>query len=226
MTCPETALHGVQAVYEDTDLLVLHKPAGLLCVPGRGPDKHDCLSARAQQRWPGALIVHRLDQATSGLVLMARHIEAQRRLSHAFAERQVAKRYVAVVRGRMQAAGEAAEAHGGWHTIDLPIAADWERRPLRVIDHSAGKPSQTRWRALAWDAAAGTSRVELEPLTGRTHQLRVHLAAMGHAIAGDMLYADPATQALSPRLLLHACSLAFAQPFTGEPLEFHLTADF
>lgn len=217
---------GVQALFEDADLLVLHKPAGLLCVPGRGPDKQDCLSARAQERWPGALIVHRLDQATSGLVLMARHIEAQRRLSHAFAERQVAKHYVAVVRGRMQAAGEAAAAHGGWQTIDLPIAADWERRPLRVIDHSAGKPSQTRWRALAWDAAAGTTRVELEPLTGRTHQLRVHLAAMGHAIAGDMLYADPATQALSPRLLLHACSLAFAQPLTGEPLAFGLSADF
>ena len=217
---------GVQALFEDADLLVLHKPAGLLCVPGRGPDKQDCLSARAQERWPGALIVHRLDQATSGLVLMARHIEAQRRLSHAFAERQVAKRYVAVVRGHMQAPDEAAAAQGRWQTIDLPIAADWERRPLRVIDHSTGKLSQTRWRALAWDAAAGTTRVELEPLTGRTHQLRLHMAAIGHPIAGDALYGDASTQALSPRLLLHALSLAFMHPCTGAPLSFDWPAEF
>ncbi len=212
---------AVQALYEDTDILVLHKPAGLLCVPGRGPDKQDCLSARAQQRWPGALIVHRLDQATSGLVLMARHIDAQRTLSQAFAERQVHKRYVAVVQGQMQPAGE-----GAWAEIDLPIAADWERRPLRVIDPAHGKPSLTRWRAEAHDATAGTTRVLLEPVTGRTHQLRVHLAALGHAILGDALYADAATLARSPRLLLHASELALAHPATGEPLQFHWPAEF
>ncbi len=216
----------VQAVYEDTDILVLHKPSGLLCVPGRGPDKQDCLSARAQQRWPGALIVHRLDQATSGLVLMARHIDAQRRLGLAFEQRQVHKRYVAVVQGRMGNPGAAADGPGTWAEIDLPIAADWERRPLRVIDSVLGKPSLTRWCTEAHDETAGTTRVWLEPVTGRTHQLRVHLAAVGHAILGDALYADAQTLARSPRLLLHACDLALAHPATGEALQFHLAPDF
>ena len=220
MTLPEPVADGVQALYEDDDLLVLCKPSGLLCVPGRGPDKQDCLSARAQQRWPGALIVHRLDQATSGLVLMARHIDAQRRLGHAFAERQVHKRYQAVVQGQL--GGD----DGAWHDIDLPIAADWARRPLRVIDHALGKPSLTRWRALAHDTAARTTRLELEPVTGRTHQLRVHLAAIGHAILGDALYADAATQAQAPRLLLHASQLAFMHPMTGAPITLESAADF
>ena len=210
----------VQALHEDADLLVLCKPAGLLCVPGKGPDKQDCLSARAQQRWPGALVVHQLDQATSGLVLMARHPQAQRRLGLAFEERRVAKRYQAVVQGRMDA------ANGAWHAIDLPIAADWARRPLRVIDAEKGKPSLTRWRALAHGAAVGTTRIELEPVTGRTHQLRVHLAAVGHPILGDALYADAATQARAPRLLLHASHLAFAHPATGAALAFEWPADF
>ena len=207
------------ALYEDNDLLVLCKPAGLLCVPGRGPDKQDCLSARAQQRWPGALIVHRLDQATSGLVLMARHIEAQRRLSHAFAERQVHKRYEAVVQGLLG-------ADSAWNEIDLPIAADWERRPLRVIDHTLGKPSMTRWRALSQDAAAQTTRIELEPVTGRTHQLRVHLAAMGHPILGDALYGDSATRSMAPRLLLHASTLRFMHPVHGGICAFEAPLDF
>ena len=210
----------VQAVHEDADLLVLQKPAGLLCVPGRGPDKQDCLSARAQQQWPGALIVHRLDQATSGLVLMARHIDAQRSLSHAFAERQVHKRYQAVVWGLLAAQEDA------WNEINLPIAADWERRPLRVIDPANGKPSLTRWRLLGNHPANGTSRIELEPVTGRTHQLRVHMAAVGHPILGDALYAPAEVQAMAPRLLLHASHLAFAHPSTGEPLALEWAADF
>ena len=209
-----TLLADVQAVHEDADLLVLQKPAGLLCVPGRGPDKQDCLSARAQQHWPGALIVHRLDQATSGLVLMARHIDAQRSLSHAFAERQVHKRYQAVVWGLLTA------QEGAWNEINLPIAADWERRPLRVIDPALGKPSLTRWRLLGHHPANGTSRIELEPVTGRTHQLRVHMAAVGHPILGDALYAPAEVQAMAPRLLLHASHLAFAHPTTGKMKSF------
>ena len=215
-----TLLADVQAVHEDADLLVLQKPAGLLCVPGRGPDKQDCLSARAQQHWPGALIVHRLDQATSGLVLMARHIDAQRRLSHAFAERQVHKRYQAVVWGLLAA------QEGTWNEINLPIAADWERRPLRVIDAAHGKPSLTRWRLLGHHPANGTSRIELEPVTGRTHQLRVHMAAVGHPILGDALYAPAEVQTLALRLLLHASHPAFAHPSTGEPLALEWAADF
>lgn len=223
MTPPELLADGVQALHEDSDLLVLCKPSGLLCVPGRGPDKQDCLSARAQQRWPGALIVHRLDQATSGLVLMARHIDAQRRLSQAFAQREVHKRYQAVVQGL---AGEQGAAEGAWSDIHLPIAADWERRPLRIIDHAAGKPSHTRWHVLSQDAVAQTTRVELEPITGRTHQLRVHLAAIGHPILGDALYADAATQAQAPRLLLHASHLAFIHPASGEHIALEWAADF
>lgn len=207
------------ALHEDADLLVLCKPAGLLCVPGRGPEKQDALSTRAQQHWPGALIVHRLDQATSGLVLMARHPEAQRRLSLAFEQRRVHKRYIAIVQGLL-------DSQGQWNDIRLPIAADWDRRPLRVIDAVHGKPSHTRWRTVAQDTVAKNTRVELEPATGRTHQLRVHLAAVGHPILGDALYADSAAQAQAPRMLLHAAELALVHPATGEAMRWNLAPDF
>jgi tRNA pseudouridine32 synthase/23S rRNA pseudouridine746 synthase len=218
---PTAPAGTVECLHADDDLLVLAKPSGLLCVPGRGPDKQDCLSARAQQRWPEALIVHRLDQATSGLVLMARTPEVQRRLGRAFELRQMHKRYQAIVAGHM-----AAPEGGAWAEIDLPISADWERRPLRVIDPVRGKPSQTRWRVLAHDGGAHTTRIELEPVTGRTHQLRVHLAAVGHAILGDALYADSTVQARAPRLLLHAARLAFEHPGTGLWVEFSSPAPF
>ena len=208
-----------RCLHADDALLVLEKPAGLLCVPGRGPDKQDCLSARAQARWPDALIVHRLDQPTSGLVLMARGAAMQRALSRAFEQRQVGKRYVAVVSGTLASSGASGE-------IALPIAADWERRPLRVVDAGRGKPSLTRWCVLGCGAPASTTRVALEPITGRTHQLRVHLAALGHPILGDTLYADAATRARSPRLLLHACALAFTHPATGAAMAFESPADF
>jgi tRNA pseudouridine32 synthase/23S rRNA pseudouridine746 synthase len=216
---PETALTCLHA---DDALLVLAKPAGLLSVPGRGADKQDCASARASQHWPGALVVHRLDMATSGLLLMARTPEMQRALSQAFADRQVEKRYQAIVQGCMAAP----ENKNGWGDIELPIAADWERRPLRVIDHERGKPSHTRWRLLASDAAAQTSRLELSPVTGRTHQLRLHLAAIGHAILGDALYADASAQARAPRLLLHATRLAFTHPVSGAWVQYALPPDF
>ncbi len=212
---------SLHCLHADPHLLVLAKPPGLLCVPGRGPDKQDCLSRRAQAQWADALVVHRLDQATSGLVLMARTPEAQRRLGRAFELRQVHKRYLAVVAGALPQAPDAI-----WSEIDLPIAADWEHRPLRTIDPHLGKPSQTRWRALGYDAATDSSRVELEPLTGRTHQLRVHLAAMGHPILGDALYANAAQQARAPRLLLHAAWLAFEHPGTGLWVEFTSPAPF
>ncbi len=171
-------------VYLDEHLLVLDKPAGLLAVPGRGPDKQDCLSARAQALWPDARVVHRLDMATSGLFLMARGDALQSQLSRAFAERAVDKRYVAVVAGELPPP----EGAGGWAEIDLPLAADWPNRPLQKVDGEHGRPSRTRWRVLAHDPAAGTTRLELEPVTGRTHQLRVHMAAIGHPILGDGKY--------------------------------------
>ncbi|MGJ7497067.1 RluA family pseudouridine synthase [Variovorax sp. RT4R15] len=212
MTAP---LH---AIHEDPDLLVLEKPAGLLCVPGRGADKQDCLSARAQQRWPDALVVHRLDMATSGLVLMARNLATQRALGDAFAARQVEKRYEAVVDGLMPPSDE-------WALIDAPLIADWPRRPLQKID-AAGKPSQTRWRVLRQLPQRQATHVLLEPLTGRSHQLRVHLASIGHAILGDALYASEAVQARAPRLMLHATVLAFTHPATLQGMRFVSEAPF
>jgi tRNA pseudouridine32 synthase / 23S rRNA pseudouridine746 synthase len=215
---------GFGLLHADDSLLVLDKPAGLLAVPGRGEDKQDCLSARVQASFPDALIVHRLDQATSGLMLMARGAAMQRALSRAFESREVHKRYVAVVEGCLlpppSAAQPSPDADKGWGLIDLPIIVDWPRRPLRIIDAERGKSSRTRWHVLGFDAATNTTRVELEPVTGRSHQLRVHLQALGHPILGDALYAPAEVQAKAPRLLLHAAALQFTHPATGLPLSF------
>lgn len=199
-------------IYCDDSLLIANKPAGLLAVPGRGADKQDCLSARLQQELPDALVVHRLDMATSGLMVFARGIEMQSRLSQMFQEREVEKRYVAVVAGNLEL--EEGE-------VNLPIAADWPNRPLRKVDAELGKPSLTRYRVL--ERNADFTRVELEPVTGRTHQLRVHMAAIGHPILGDALYGDEAS---APRLLLHACSLRFLHPLSNEPLNFFVPSPY
>jgi len=204
----------------DDSLLVVNKPSGLLAVPGRGADKQDCLSARVQARYPDALIVHRLDMATSGLMVMARGAAMQRALSQAFAAREVNKRYIAVVAGRLEAPLEE------WGIIDLPIIADWPNRPLRMIDHRNGKPSVTRWRVLGYDESGLNTRVELEPVTGRSHQLRLHLRELGYPILGDTLYAPPAIQAMAGRLLLHAESLRFVHPVTGAERAFACPVPF
>ena len=209
----------VETIYADEYLLVLNKPSGLLAVPGRGEDKQDCLSVRAQRRYPDALIVHRLDMATSGLMLMARGRAMQTALGKQFEARQIGKRYIAVLNGNL-------EVHADWQLIDQPIALDWPRRPLRIISAALGKPSQTRWRAISYDAKADTTRVELEPVTGRSHQLRVHLQAQGHPIVGDPLYAPIAVQLKSARLLLHACQLQFVHPASGEAMLFDNAPEF
>ena len=207
---------SISLVYVDETLIVLAKPAGLLSVPGRGADKQDCLSARVQAQYADALVVHRLDMATSGLIVMARGATVQRTLSEAFANRLVAKRYEAVVHGEVLAPTD------DWRVIDLPIGVDWPNRPLRVIDQLGGKPSTTRLQLSHFDAQRQVSHVTLEPLTGRTHQLRLHLQAIGHPILGDALYAPAAVAAMSPRLLLHASELGFAHPLTGLPMQFRL----
>lgn len=186
----------MRVLHADDRLVVIDKPAGMLSVPGRA--QPDCASARVQAHYPDALVVHRLDQATSGLLLFARGLQAQRELSADFAERRVGKVYVAIVTGRLEGEG----------LIDLPLGADWPNRPRQQVDLLRGKPSQTRWRVLGHEGAH--TRVALDPLTGRTHQLRVHLAALGHAILGDTLYAAPELAAASPRLLLHASELQAA----------------
>ena len=220
---------SISVIFEDGALLVLDKPAALLSVPGKGEGKQDCLSARVQARFPDALVVHRLDMATSGLMVMARGAQSQRILSMAFASREVVKRYCAIVSGSLASAEP--DAPDVWGVIDLPIAADWPNRPLRTIDAVNGKPSVTRWRLARdggsdFDRSAPFTRLELEPLTGRSHQLRVHMAALGHPILGDMLYAPPPVQARSNRLLLHACALSLAHPLTGKPMAFISTPSF
>lgn len=209
-------------MHADAWMLVLQKPAGLLSVPGRGADKADCLSARIQALNADALVVHRLDMATSGLLVMARGALMQRRLSRAFAEREVRKRYVAIVAGQMPEPA----SDDGWSSIDLPIAADWPNRPLRIVDAGRGQPSVTRWRVLQRHPGTGTTRLELEPVTGRTHQLRVHLKAIGHPILGDQLYAPAQIAATAPRLLLHASFLKLAHPQTGVAMEFSSAPPF
>jgi tRNA pseudouridine32 synthase/23S rRNA pseudouridine746 synthase len=212
-------------LHADDWLLAVDKPAGMLSVAGRGPAGEDCLHARLRQGWPDAMVVHRLDMATSGLIVFARGEKAQRALSIAFAGRAVDKRYVAIVAGKPEPANVDAE---GWALIDLPLAADWPARPRQKVDAVNGRPSLTRWR-IARDARCardGGTRLELQPVTGRSHQLRVHLAAIGHPILGDALYApEPAARA-APRLLLHAQSLALAHPADGRPLAWRCDAPF
>jgi tRNA pseudouridine32 synthase/23S rRNA pseudouridine746 synthase len=202
-------------LHRDDALLVVDKPAGLPSVPGRAVELHDCMASRVQTLVPDALVVHRLDMATSGLLVFALGKAVQRALGHAFAQRQVAKRYEAVVAGELaQDAGE----------IDLPLIADWPRRPLQKVDHAIGKPSITRYEVI--ERQPGRTRVALMPITGRSHQLRVHLLALGHPILGDTLYAPPDVAAQSPRLLLHASELAFSHPLSGEALRFTSPAPF
>jgi tRNA pseudouridine32 synthase/23S rRNA pseudouridine746 synthase len=204
----------LQVLYADDALLVLDKPAGLLSVPGRGAEKQDCLSVRARSRYPDALVVHRLDMVTSGVMVLARGVTAQRILNRAFSIRNVKKRYIAIADGQLAAPID------GWAVISLPIRVDWPNRPLRIIDHEDGKPSVTRWRVLSHGKTDKTTRLELEPITGRSHQLRVHLQALGHVIIGDALYGSPRTRAMANRLLLHASSIEFQHPVTGEVMRF------
>jgi tRNA pseudouridine32 synthase / 23S rRNA pseudouridine746 synthase len=204
-------------IHADAWLLVACKPAGLLSVPGRGVDKQDCAAAQVQAAYGDAFVVHRLDMATSGLMLFARGAEVQRQLSMAFEKRAISKRYVAVVHGNV--ASDSGE-------IDLPLLTDWPNRPLQKVDTELGKPSLTRYTVLSRDPAENNSRLLLEPVTGRSHQLRIHLRELGHPMWGDALYAPAPVLALSSRLLLHATSLSFSHPATGEALQFTSDAPF
>ncbi|NOU00974.1 MAG: RluA family pseudouridine synthase [Gallionella sp.] len=208
--CSPPALINLELLYQDAFLLVVNKPAGLLSVPGRGADKTDSLATRVQVRFADALIVHRLDRDTSGLLVLARGAAMHRLLSMAFAAREVNKRYVARVAGKPeQTAGE----------INLPIIVDWPNRPKQHVNYATGKPSLTRYSLLNNDDASNTSLLELEPVTGRTHQLRVHLSAIGHPILGDTLYGGDVSNA-AERLLLHARLLSFTHPHSNAPLQF------
>lgn len=204
-------------LFADEALLVIDKPAGLLSVPGRGPGHADSLAGRIQAEYPDARIVHRLDMATSGLLVMARGPEMERRLSIAFQQRQVDKHYMAVVAGCPQP--ERGE-------ISLPLITDWPNRPRQKVDLESGKPSLTAYTVVGHDGTGNASRVALQPHTGRSHQLRVHMMSIGHPILGDDLYADPASRAAAPRLLLHATLLGLIHPGTGHRVEFTSPAPF
>jgi tRNA pseudouridine32 synthase/23S rRNA pseudouridine746 synthase len=206
-------------VHADEQLLVLDKPSGLLAVPGKGPDLQDCLSARVQAMYPGALVVHRLDRDTSGLIVMALSLDAQRALGRQFEARTIAKSYVAVVHGVPR------EERG---LIDLPMRKDFDRPPRHMIDHVHGRPAQTEWRVIErGDNLQGDRcRLELHPITGRSHQLRLHLASIGHPILGDPLYAHEEALAMAPRLLLHAQWLTLDHPQTGERVTWRSACPF
>lgn len=201
-------------LYADDHMLVVEKPAGLLSVPGRLPENKNCLITRLQSDYPDALTVHRLDMATSGLMVFARGPEAHRALSKAFAERKVSKRYIAMVAGELTGEGE----------VDFPLITDWPNRPRQMVDHEIGKLSLTRWRVL--ESGEKRARVGLEPVTGRSHQLRVHMMAIGHPILGDAFYAPPEIERLSSRLLLHAERLSLPHPVNGGMLDFYSPAPF
>ncbi len=199
---------GLEIIYRDNFLLAVSKPPGLLSVPGRGEDKADSLASRVQTVYADALVAHRLDRDTSGLVLFPLGAAMHRRLSLMFEKREMQKSYVAVVMGKLVL------PQG---MLDLPLMVDWPNRPRQIVEATLGKPSQTRYQVLSYDPDSNTSRVALEPITGRTHQLRVHMQALGHPIVGDTLYGGN-DDGMVKRLLLHAHTLDFSHPVTGKRL--------
>ncbi len=210
-TPPDTPL---DILHEDHEILVVNKPAGLLSVPGKGPELADCLIARLEAAYPQVLLVHRLDRDTSGVMVFGLTAHAQRHLGLQFEKRQTKKTYLARVAGRL-------EPKTG--TVDLPLIVDWPNRPLQKVDHETGKPAVTDWRVMK--ASDEESRVKLYPQTGRSHQLRVHMLALGHPILGDPLYA-PETADQYPRMMLHAEELRLRHPDGGEGMKFRVAAPF
>lgn len=191
----------VSLLHSDADFLVFDKPSGLLSVPGRHPALSDSLLTRVQKNYPQALIVHRLDKDTSGIVLMSRNRKAHAFVAAQFEARTTQKSYVAEVWGRV------ADEEG---LIDLPLAIDPDNKPRHRVDTEHGKPAQTRWQVIR--RGENTTRLRLFPLTGRTHQLRVHMKALGHVMLGDEFYADGEALSAANRLLLHAEQLSFRRP--------------
>lgn len=205
----------LQVVHKDDQLLVIDKPSGLLSVPGKALEHRDCLETRVRDAYPDALLVHRLDMDTSGIMIFARTKAAQRHLGSQFQKRQTQKQYEARVAGVVAAdEGE----------IDLPLIVDWPNRPIQKVCHDTGKPSQTRWQVVNREDDA--TRVTLFPKTGRTHQLRVHMMAIGHTILGDDFYGDPVTFAAADRLQLHALQLRLRHPDGGAWMEFNAPVPF
>ena len=196
----------VTIIYADDDIIVADKPSGLLSVPGKHPLNKDCLITRVQQQYRDAHIVHRLDMDTSGVMLLARGKANLSALSRQFQERETQKQYLAWVYGVLQ------DDEG---EINLPLRCDWPNRPKQMVDHELGKPSLTRFEVLKREHKTLQTKVLLKPVTGRSHQLRVHMAELGHPISGCEFYAHPAALKQAERLQLHAWKLSFMHPSTG-----------
>jgi len=210
------AHNKLEILYIDDDLIALNKPSGLLSVPGRGEDKQDCLLSRLQLEYPQALVIHRLDMPTSGILLFALNLELQKRMSMLFEQKKIHKEYIAKVHGiPVQTTG----------TIDQPLITDWINRPKQKIDYNNGKPSQTKYRMVSSDNN-NNSLILLQPITGRSHQLRVHMSSLGHAILGDDLYGTAQTRNASKRLLLHAQKISFIHPLTNHPITINCKVNF
>lgn len=204
-------------IHQDDNFLVVNKPSDLLTVPGRGPDNQECLINRLLLEFPNARIVHRLDYATSGLVIIPLNYEAQKNIGKQFELRQTQKQYIAVVDGIIK------EESG---QVDLPLICDWPNRPKQMVDHVNGKSAQTDFTVLGRDFDKSCTRLMLKPITGRSHQLRVHMMAINHAILGDRFYATGRALDASERLLLHAESISFIHPVSGETVQVSTPAPF
>ena len=203
-------------IFEDDDLLIIDKPAGLQSVPGRLPEHQDSAYLRVLNIYPAAKVTHRLDMATSGLLMFAKHRDAEVAISKLFQNRKIKKNYVALVQGQMISDG----------IIDVPLMGDWPNRPKQKVDFELGKPAKTLYFPMQYDAITDTSRVLLEPITGRSHQLRVHLAHIGHAILRDQLYHPAPFSSSLDRMALHASYLSFMHPITGQTLDIHCDVPF
>ena len=199
---------GLDLYYVDEHLLVVNKPAGLLSVPGRLPEHQDSAYLRVLADYPQAKIAHRLDMATSGILMFAKHRDAEVALSKMFQARTVEKNYIALIQGKLEGEG----------SVDVPLITDWENRPRQIVHFDLGKPAQTLYQALEYCAIEDITRVLLTPITGRSHQLRVHMQYIGHPITGDKLYHPEPKKSTLGRMALHASYLAFTQPLSQVPV--------
>lgn len=204
----------LEILHEDAHIILVNKPSGLLSVPGKGEHLADCLISRLQAVFPTALLVHRLDRDTSGVMVFAQTPAAQRHLGLQFEKRMTKKTYVARVYG---------DVEGDEGTVDLPLIVDWPNRPKQMVDHENGKPAVTEWKVTK--RGDNETRMRLMPKTGRSHQLRVHMLALGHPILGDPFYAEEEALAF-PRLMLHSEELKLKHPEDGRGLKFRAKAPF
>ncbi len=202
-------------LYQDKDILVVNKPSGLLSVPGRAPEHRDSIYERVLTEYPNAQVVHRLDMSTSGVIVLALRRNAEKELKRQFRDRETKKTYYARVAGHIK---------NDTGSIEFPLICDWPNRPKQKVDHQLGKPSLTHYKVIS--RAKRSTLVKLTPITGRSHQLRVHMLAIGHPILGDNFYADPLAKRLSSRLLLHAHELTIKQPYSGNELTFSCDVPF